>query len=123
MSRKIKVFHLEDYKIMRDGIRYLLSADNEIEMVGEARTSDELFNMLEKTSVDVLLMDLYLDGMNDIRTADGLEICSVLQKKYPQIRIVAHSIYYDADRVTRIMNAGATAFMSKKAGYEELILT
>jgi len=122
MSGKIKVFHLEDYKIMRDGIRHLLSADNEIEMVGEAKTSDELFNMLEKTNVDVLLMDLYLDGMNDIRTADGFEICRILQKKYPQIRIVAHSIYDDADRVAQIMKAGATAFMSKKAGYEELIV-
>jgi len=122
MIRKIKVFHLEDYKIMRDGISRLLSADGEIEVVGEAKTGDELFSCLENTEVDVLLMDLYLDGMNDLRTADGFEICNLLQKKYPQIRIVAHSIYDDADSVARIIKAGATAFMSKKAGYEELII-
>jgi DNA-binding NarL/FixJ family response regulator len=122
MIRKIRVFHLEDYKIMRDGIGRLLSGDDEIEVVGEAKTGDELFDLLEKTEVDVLLMDLYLDGMNDIRTADGFEICNLLQKKYPQIKIVAHSIYDDADSVARIMRAGATAFMSKKAGYEELII-
>lgn len=122
MSRKIKVFHLEDYKIMRDGIKQLLSGDSEIEMVGEAKTGDELFSELEKIPVDVLLMDLYLDGLNDIRTADGFEICTMLQKKYPQLKIVAHSIYDNADSVARIMRAGAMAFMSKKAGYEELII-
>jgi len=122
MPRKIKVFHLEDYKIMRDGIRHLLSGDNEIEVVGEAKTGDDMFAILPSTAVDVILMDLYLDGMNDIRTPDGFEICRLLQKEYPGIRIVAHSIYDDADRVAQIMKAGATAFMSKKAGYEELII-
>jgi DNA-binding NarL/FixJ family response regulator len=122
MTRKIKVFHLEDYKIMRDGISRLLSGDEEIEVVGEAKTGDELFISLENTDVDVLLLDLYLDGMNDIRTADGFEICEILQKKHPKIKIVAHSIYEDADSVARIMRAGAAAFISKKAGYEELIV-
>ncbi len=122
MPRKIKVFHLEDYKIMRDGISRLLSGDEDIEVVGEAKTGDELFVSLENTQVDVLLMDLYLDGMNDIRTADGFEICNTLQKKYPKIKVVAHSVYDDADTVAKIMRAGATAFMSKKAGYEELII-
>jgi DNA-binding NarL/FixJ family response regulator len=122
MPGKIKVFHLEDYKIMRDGIRHLLSGDAEIEVVGEASTGDEMFQLLQTTHADVVLMDLYLDGMNDIRTPDGFEICKLLQTKYPSLRIVAHSIYDDADRVADIMNAGATAFMSKKAGYEELII-
>ncbi|MGC4036607.1 MAG: response regulator transcription factor [Chitinophagaceae bacterium] len=122
MHNKIKVFHLEDYKIMRDGIRRLLSGDEQIEVVGEAKTGDELFSALEKTATDVVLMDLYLDGMNEIRTADGFEICNLLQRKFPKIKIVAHSIYDDADSVARIIRAGATAFISKKAGYEELLV-
>jgi DNA-binding NarL/FixJ family response regulator len=44
-----------------------------------------------------------------------------MQQKYPKVKIIAHSVYDDADRVARIMNAGAMGFVSKKAGYEELI--
>ena len=122
MGHKIRVFHLEDYKIMRDGIRHLLSLDKSIELVGEASQGSELFKKLEKEDIDVLLLDLYLDGMDDVKTQDGFEICQLVQTRYPTVKIVVHSIYEDADKVARVMRAGATAYVSKKAGYEELIL-
>ncbi|PZR23992.1 MAG: hypothetical protein DI535_22890 [Citrobacter freundii] len=121
MDDRIKVFHLEDYKIMRDGIKFLLSQDPGIVVVGEARKGEELIEKLPETSVDVLLLDIYLDGMEDQSPLDGFSICEYVHQHYPSIKIVAHSVYYDADRVARIMNAGATGFVSKKAGYEELI--
>lgn len=121
MPRRIKVFHLEDYKIIRDGIRFLLSQDDKINVVGDARDSEQLFKSLQTTDVDVLLLDIYLDGMKEVKTIDGFEVCRVVQYKYPKIKIVAHSVYDDADRVARIMKAGAMGFVSKKAGYEELI--
>ncbi|SKC58164.1 response regulator [Ohtaekwangia koreensis] len=121
MTQKIKVFHLEDYKIIRDGIRFLLGHDESIEVVGEAKLGEELLNVIDKTDIDVLLLDIYLDGMQDVRTIDGFEVCDIVQKKHPKIKIVAHSVYDDADRVAKIMKAGAMGFVSKKAGYEELI--
>ena len=121
MLRKIKVFHLEDYKIMRDGIRHLLSQDPGIEIVGQADQGDNLAEMLRDTAAEVLITDLYLDGMDDIKTQNAFDICKTVHKKFPDIKIVAHSIYDDADRVARIMQAGATGFVSKKAGYEELV--
>lgn len=121
MLRKIKVFHLEDYKIMRDGIRHLLSQDPGIEIVGQADQGDNLAEMLRDTAAEVLITDLYLDGMDDIKTQNAFEICKTVHKKFPEIKIVAHSVYDDADRVARIMQAGATGFVSKKAGYEELV--
>ena len=121
MNHKIRVFHLEDYKIMRDGIRFLLSQDSNIMMVGEARQGEELIKMLPSLSIDILLLDIYLDGMEDSRTMDGFTICEYVHKHYPSIKVIAHSVYDDADRVARIMNAGAMGFVSKKAGYEELV--
>ena len=120
MSEKIKVFHLEDYKIMRDGIRFLLNQDQDIEVVGEARNGEELIEILPEIDIDILLLDIYLDGMEDMRTMDGFHICEYVQQHYPSIKIIAHSVYDDADRVAKIMNAGAKGFVSKKAGYEEL---
>lgn len=121
MTEKIKVFHLEDYKILRDGIRFLLSQDNDIELVGEAKQIEGLLAFLKEKSIDVLILDIYLDGMEDIRTVDGFEICEMMRQQFPKMKIVAHSVYDDADRVAKIMKAGAMAFVSKKAGYEELI--
>jgi len=121
MPGKIKVFHLEDYKIMRDGIRHLLSQDPAIEIVGEASQGEDLPELLKSTGADVLITDLYLDGMDDIKTENAFEICRAVLKKLPGMKIVAHSVYDDADRIARIMQAGAMGFVSKKAGYEELI--
>ena len=118
---RIKVFHLEDYKIMRDGVKFLLSQDNSITVTGEAQKGEELIQVLPVTDIDVLILDIYLDGMEDTRTMDGFAICEYVQRHYPQIKVVAHSVYDDADRVARIMNAGAKGFVSKKAGYEELL--
>ncbi|MET0638257.1 MAG: response regulator transcription factor [Chitinophagaceae bacterium] len=122
MADKIRVFHLEDYKIMRDGIRFLLSQDNELEVVGDAMLGEDLLHQLPAVEIDVLLMDLHLDGMEDKRVMDGFAVCEFVRKTYPSIRIIAHSVYDDADRVARIMNSGAMGFVSKKAGYEELVL-
>lgn len=121
MHDRIKVFHLEDYKIMRDGIKFLLSQDDGITVVGEARKGEELIQMLPAVNIDVLILDIYLDGMEDTRTMDGFAICDYMQRNYPSVKVVAHSVYDDADRVARIMNAGAMGFVSKKAGYEELL--
>jgi DNA-binding NarL/FixJ family response regulator len=121
MNSKIKVFHVEDYKIMRDGIRYLLSQDPDIELVGDARNGNELINALKTVNIDVLILDLYLDGMEDLKTMNGFQICHFLVERYPHIRIIAHSVYDDADRVAAIIKAGALGFVSKKSGYEELI--
>jgi DNA-binding NarL/FixJ family response regulator len=121
MADSIKVFHLEDYKIMRDGIKFLLSQDSSIEVVGEARKGEELIELLPHTEIDILLLDIYLDSMEDTRTMDGFRICEYMQQNYPDIKVVAHSVYDDADRVARIMNAGAKGFVSKKAGFDELL--
>jgi DNA-binding NarL/FixJ family response regulator len=121
MREKIKVFHLEDYTIIRDGIRFLLSQDSDIELVGEANHGEELFKMLSQLNVNVLLLDIYLDGMEHTKRIDGFEISKRITEQFPEIKIVAHSVYDDADRVARIMKAGALGFVSKKAGYAELI--
>jgi DNA-binding NarL/FixJ family response regulator len=121
MKDQIRLFHLEDYKIVRDGIKFLLSQEEDILVVGEAKEPQELFNALQSIEVDVLLLDIYLDGMKEFTTVDGFQICKTIRQQYPRVRVLAHSVYDDADRVARIMNAGAVGFVSKKAGFEELV--
>jgi DNA-binding NarL/FixJ family response regulator len=121
MPDRIKVFHLEDYKIIRDGVRLLLSQDHNITVVGEAQKGEQLLSMLPTTKIDVLLLDLYLDSMEHVETPNGFEICAKIRKLAPQIKILALSVYDDADRVSKIIKAGAMGFISKKASYQELL--
>ena len=121
MPSKIRVFHLEDYKIIRDGIRFLLSQDFQINIVGDAQHGEQLLKLLPNTKIDVLILDIYLDSMEHMEVPDGFEICRKVQKIAPEVKVLAHSVYDDADRVAKIMKSGAMGFVSKKAGFEELI--
>ena len=117
----VRVFHVEDYKIMREGIKQLFALDSEIENVGECRNGEELLNTLDHADVDVLILDIYLDGMEDLNTLNGFQLCRLVLERYPHVKIVAHSIYDDADRVAAIFKAGALGFVSKKSGFKELL--
>jgi DNA-binding NarL/FixJ family response regulator len=116
----IRVFHTEDYQIMRDGIRYLLGKDPHIKFVGEARSGEQMLSRLRSLDVDVLILDIYLDAMEKPKEMNGFEICEIVRQQYPNIRILAHSVYDDADKVARIIRAGAMGYVSKKSGFEEL---
>lgn len=121
MVRKIRVFHVEDYKIMRDGVRHLLSQENDIEVIGGARNGEEFLKELGSADIDVVILDLYLDAMEDVKALNGFQICRFIKEGYPDIKIVAHSAYEDADKVAAILKAGALGFVSKKSGFEELV--
>jgi DNA-binding NarL/FixJ family response regulator len=117
----IKVFHLEDYQIMRDGVRRLLRDDPQIAFVGEASNGRQLLSRLSGLEVDVLVMDLYLDGNEDTPQYNGFEICRIVREQHPKIKVLAHSMYDDAEKVARIIRVGALGFVSKKSGFEQLI--
>jgi len=121
MERRIKVFHVEDHKIMRDGIRYLLAQDHDIEVVGDATTDAELFEKIKQLSVDVLILDLYLDALDYTSRKKGFDILDTIHREYPSMKIVAHSAHDHADNVEKILKAGGTGFVSKKSGFDELI--
>jgi len=106
---------------MRDGIKQLLSLDAQIEIVGEAHNGETFLKALAVAEIDVLILDIYLDAMEDLNTLNGFQICRLTQEQYPHIKIIAHSVYDDADRVATIIKCGALGFVSKKSGFEELL--
>ncbi|HTE29071.1 MAG TPA: response regulator transcription factor [Chryseolinea sp.] len=121
MAGRIRVFHVEDYKIARDGMKFILSEERDIQLIGQAHNADDLFRNLDNKKTDVLLLDLYLDAMTDLEAPDGFDILEHVQKKYAEVAILAHSIYDDGDTVAKFINGGGAGFVSKKAGFEELI--
>jgi DNA-binding NarL/FixJ family response regulator len=88
--------------------------------VGEARNAEQALTRLQSIDVDVLILDIYLDALENPKEMTGFELCEVVKAKYPSTRILAHTVYEDADKVARIIRAGASGYVSKKSGFEEL---
>lgn len=120
MADQIRVFHVEDYKIMRDGVRYLLEQDPNIRIIGEAQNGQELSAGLKMVHADVVILDIYLDAMEDVNAKNGIQLCHYLRESYPMLKVIIHSTYDDADRVSSALAAGAKGFVSKRSGFEEL---
>lgn len=118
MARRIRVFHVEDYQIIRDGVGLILAQDPELEAVGGTKNGEELWKALETVDFDVLILDLYLDAMEDLKTMNGFQICRQMTRLNPDIKILVLTVYDDADRVVEIFKAGALGFVSKKSGYK-----
>jgi DNA-binding NarL/FixJ family response regulator len=119
-SGVIRVFHVEDYKIMRDGVRYLLEQDERIKVVGDARNAAEFFERIKTIQADVAILDIYLDAMEQANAHTGIQLCQFLHEHYPAFKVIVHSTYDDADRVSAALASGACGFVSKRAGFEEL---
>ena len=108
---KIRVFHVEDYKIMRDGIQNLMDDDPEVTLVGNVDNGPALLRALDETVVDVVIMDIYLDAMEDRQSMNGFLVGQRIREKHPNVRIIAHSMFDDAYLITRIFNAGVSGFV------------
>src|ERR1700712_787844 len=121
MTNKIRVFHVEDYTIIREGVKFMLANDKGIEYVGSLKDPSEFLKIVHSKEIDILILDIYLDAMEQVGAMNGFQVCQYLTDHLPRIKVVAHSAYNDADRITRILKAGARGFVSKTSGFDELL--
>ena len=121
MPPTIAVFHVENYKIMRESVSHILRRDRGLRVTGSAENSDELLRALKTMHFDVLILDLDLHAPEFTQTMNGFQICRHMTDAHPQIRIIAHSAHDESDCVAEIFKAVALGFISKRSGYEMLI--
>jgi DNA-binding NarL/FixJ family response regulator len=112
---KIKVFIVDDHKIVRDGIYSMLINDNTIEPIGEAQNGTELFQKIKEIIPDVILLDISMPGIS------GIEISKKLSDNYPQIRVLILTMTTDEKIILSAINAGIKGFLSKDTSKEELL--
>lgn len=106
---------VDDHKLVREGIRWMLVDEPSIEIVGEAADGDGLLRLLDDTEVDVLLLDIRMPAMS------GLEIIGVLGKRQIAPPILVLSMYDDPMLVRQAIASGAAGYIKKSAGRDELI--
>ncbi|NLF42901.1 MAG: response regulator transcription factor, partial [Bacteroidales bacterium] len=112
----IKVFVVDDHKIVRDGIKAMLAGNTGYKFVGESAGGYKAIELLEKIQVDVLILDINLpDG-------SGLDIIPEILSRNPGIKIIMLTANIDEESVTLSVKAGAQGFLHKDISEEELLL-
>ncbi|NUM45226.1 MAG: response regulator transcription factor [Anaerolineales bacterium] len=112
---KLKILITDDHGILRAGLRALLRADPQLEVVGEAEDGETALEMSAQLALDVVLMDLNLPGMN------GVETTRRLLAQNPKLKILIMTFHEDYGLVREAIQAGASGYIIKRAAESELI--
>ncbi|WP_137886301.1 response regulator transcription factor [Pseudomonas sp. 2FE] len=112
---RIRVALVDDHALVRDGLRALLAAMPQLEVVGEAGSGAEALNLVSKIRPDLLLVDI---GMKDMT---GLQLTETLCRQYPGIQILILSMYDHPEYVTSSIRAGARGYVLKDAASREIV--
>ena len=110
----IRVASVDDHDIMRGGIRFVLMAFDDLEMVGDARRGEDAVKMCQDLQPDVVLVDMKMLGL------DGIETTTAIKSACPDVQVLILTSFHDADLVRRAMRAGAVGYLLKDADKEEL---
>jgi two-component system invasion response regulator UvrY len=113
--KKIEVVLADDHAVVRMGFKLLLQGTEDIDVIGEAESGEEVIKLLTKLKTHVLVMDLSMPGIGGLET-----ISRVLSKSEPP-KILILSAHEDAIYPKRSLKAGANGYLSKRGAPEELI--
>lgn len=116
MDKKIRIFLVEDHTILREGLRALLTAEPNFEIIGEAADGREAVRFVEKQVPDLILMDLSMPRMT------GMDAIREIKKRYPATKIIALTVHKTEEYLRTTLQAGADGYVLKDATHEELML-
>jgi DNA-binding NarL/FixJ family response regulator len=111
----ISILLVDDHAILRDGLKNILSFEDDIRVVGEAISGEEALKLTEELSPDVIIMDINLPGMN------GVETTAVIKEKNPDARILVLTMYTHDEYLMSALKAGADGYLLKDAPSEHVV--
>ena len=116
MKEKGRIVIAEDHTILREGLRALISSQEDLEVVGEAGDGMEAVRQVEGLTPDLILMDLSMPKMN------GVEAIREIRKRIPQTRILALTVHKTEEFILEVLQAGADGYIPKDASSNELMM-
>jgi two-component system response regulator NreC len=111
----IRLILVDDHEIVRIGLRMLLQAQPDIEIVAEASSGEEAIELAQTHQPDVVLMDVTMPGMS------GIEATHQLKASCPLTAILALTIHEEEDYFFQMLQAGASGYVPKRVAADELI--
>jgi len=114
MTKKIRLLIADDHVIVRKGIRLLLEAEPDMEIVGEALDGKEAIDKVENLQPDIVLMDIAMTGM------DGLEATRQIKQNWPDIQVLVLTMHRSDEYFFEMLKAGASGYILKGAETNDL---
>ncbi|TAL60154.1 MAG: response regulator transcription factor [Bacteroidetes bacterium] len=111
----INIVIADDHKMFLDGLSSLLNGFVHIKIMGDAANGDEVLKLLDKHTVDIVITDISMPGM------DGMKLTKEIRKNYPHIKILALSMHNQGSITSTMLKNGISGYVLKDAGKEELL--
>ena len=116
MENKLRIVLADDHTILREGLRALLSADPNFDIVGEAKDGREAVRCVEKLEPNLLLMDLSMPRMS------GIDAISEIKRRYSETKIIALTVHKTEEYLLTTLQAGVDGYVLKDATHDELVM-
>ena len=110
----IKIAIADDHKIFRDGIRLALKDKDFLKILWEAVDGKDLIAKMQQMAPDILLMDIRMPEL------DGINTIPLIKKSFEQVKIIVLTMYDDQEMITKMMEMGANAYLTKTSDSEEI---
>ncbi len=114
MTATIRVMLVEDHQVVREGLRALLEAESDIDVVAEADSGFRALEVARQTEFDIAVMDVALPGLS------GIDVTRELKEMRPSVQVVMLSMHDEGPTVERALRAGARAYVLKGAGIDKV---
>ncbi len=113
-QKPIRVIIVDDHVMVRSGLRLFLLAFEDLKLVGEAANGEEAIRLCGQEKPDVVLMDMVMPIM------DGVRATVEINTRFPQIKIVGLTTFYEPEMIQKMVDAGAKSFLLKSISAAEL---
>jgi len=116
MKEKQRIVIAEDHRILREGLRALISSNPNFDIVGEAEDGRDAIRCVEKLTPDLILLDLSMPRMN------GMEAIKEIKKQCPETKILVLTVHRTEEYILATLRAGANGYVLKDATHAELLM-
>lgn len=111
----IRILIVDDHAIVREGLKQILSDDENLVVQGEAETAAEAIRLTREKEFDLVLLDISLPDRN------GLELLEALKKSHPKLSVLMLSMYRETQYAVRAIKSGASGYLNKQSAPDQLV--
>ncbi|ACL19252.1 two component transcriptional regulator, LuxR family [Desulfitobacterium hafniense DCB-2] len=115
MNKKLRIVLADDHAVLRAGLKVLLNAEPDLEVIGEASDGEEAIDRVDDLHPDLVLLDLTMPKLN------GVDCIEELLKKHADLKILVLTMHDDEEYLKAVLQVGAKGYVLKKAADVELL--